>query len=241
MKDFTTIITESLKPISKTISVKWTPDLKNVFAAANKEAQQYIDNIKDIVFKSIQDFYNNNPRMQKISRNGKVIVKTALDKNDPIIKDLYSLFEKIGMLGVIEWFNGKTGNSCYIQGDSPYRSYRDDINKIKWSNVKYYEVKSIDNINIPGNGYNNIPSSIMNEYRDKLCEIIDKTEISVINNNASVMVIVKPIFNKSKVKKLYNEIIENEELMRYMERLQATSKGISDYYSSKRPGEYTGD
>lgn len=243
MKAFTDIIKESSQDtIEKTISVKWTADLRGVIKALNDEADKYVESLEDRVFLDIQNWYKNTPRKQKIKISGRISTQTAVDLNDPVIKKLYDLFLEIGMGSAVEWFSRKHfGNSYNITGDSSRRDYKDQRDKIKWDS-KSVNNSEEKNLMLPSNGYNGLSGDIIENWRDRLCDAISKTKIVIRNSDSSnITIIAYPVWDKNKIKKIYDEVLADERLMKFRDRLQKTSQAISRYYSESPRGTYFGD
>lgn len=243
MKTFTDIINESSQDtIEKTISVKWTTDLRSVIKALNDEADKYAESLEDRVFLDIQNWYKNTPRKQKTKLSGHISTGTAVDLNDPIIKKLYDLFQEIGMGLALEWFGKRHfGNSYSVTGDSWYRDYKDQKDKIKWDSKSFNNDEEKE-LKLPDNGYNNLSGDIIATWRDKLCDAISKTKIIIRNPDSSnITIVAYPVWDKNKIKKIYDEVLADESLMNFRDRLQKTGKSINKYYSELPKGTYFGD
>lgn len=243
MKTFTDIINESSQDtIEKTISVKWTADLRNVIKALNDEADKYAESLEDRVFLDIQNWYKNTPRKQKTKLSGHISTGTAVDLNDPVIKKLYDLFQEIGMGLALEWFGKRHfGNSYSVTGDSWYRDYKDQKDKIKWDSKSFNNDEEKE-LKLPDNGYNNLSGDIIATWRDKLCDAISKTKIIIRNPDSSnITIVAYPVWDKNKIKKIYDEVLADESLMNFRDGLQKTGKSINKYYSELPKGTYFGD
>lgn len=244
MKQFTEIINENTQweiLDKKNVKINWSKDLKDIFVYGKKESSNLVKMIKEKIQNSLKEYYKEYPRKFNAQKYGTVTVKVCVDMNDKDVNKLYELYESIGMIGAIHNLN-KTIAVYNIIGNTKNKSQVEDIDKINWEKSRKRE-PSIGDINLPGNGYNNLPGEIITEYRNKLIDIIDSSDVIIRmyepTNNCEMCIV--PVFKNSDVKKLIKSIEENEELMLYKEKLDNTSKAISDYYSSKKPGEYTGD
>lgn len=243
MKTFTDIINESSQDtIEKTISVKWTADLRSVIKALNDEADKYAESLEDRVFLDIQNWYKNTPRKQKTKLSGHISTGTAVDLNDSVIKKLYDLFQEIGMGLALEWFGKRHfGNSYSVTGDSWYRDYKDQKDKIKWDSKSFNNDEEKE-LKLPDNGYNNLSGDIIATWRDKLCDAISKTKIIIRNPDSSnITIVAYPVWDKNKIKKIYDEVLADESLMNFRDGLQKTGKSINKYYSELPKGTYFGD
>lgn len=243
MKAFTDIINESSQDtIEKTISVKWTADLRGVIKALNDEADKYAESLEDRVFLDIQNWYKNTPRKQKTKLSGCISTQTAVDLNDPVIKKLYNLFQEIGMGLALEWFGKRHfGNSYSVTGDSWYRDYKDQKDKINWDSKSFNNDEEKE-LRLPGNGYNNLSGDIISTWRDKLCDAISKTKIIIRNPDSSnITIVAYPVWDKNKIKKIYDEVLADESLMKFRDGLQRTGKSISKYYEESPRGTQFGD
>lgn len=243
MKNISEIINENGPRIieTKIIKLDWGEDLKGVFEYGINEADRIVEIIKKDIQKSLQEFYIQNPRKHSAYKNGSVKVNIVFKEDSEEFEQLFKLYEAVGMSYDIRFFEGKIAN-YNIFGSTRGKTQVNDLNKIDWSKSKFFKY-SPKLEKCDGNAYNNLPGKIITEYRDKLLSIIDKTQILVKFNdyNNTYNVIISPVFKSSDLKKLYKEITDSDELMDYADRLDNISKGIRDYYASKKSGDYTGD
>lgn len=238
MKIFTSI-NEDKSPIYQSdINVSWDNNFKDIINELKDIAPTYVEMMKNRIQKSIEDFYDKNPRKLNAQGKGEVKVLTCIDKNDPSMIDLNKIYSYIGMDSGIRSLDGISLASYQIKATG--RGKKNPI-KIDIDSRELNEYKLNDNI--PGNGYNELSGSIIKEYRDKLISIIKKTKILVSLNEYSntININIIPIIKKQDAKRLIEEIIHNGDLIEYGIKLHGVNDKLTKYYLAKSSGEYIGD
>ena len=253
MKNITEYINESLTVTEigkKTVNGSWEDHGKKIAGAWKTIPSDLKSVLEDSVYNDIKTFYDNTPKKRNAASMVLVNIKMVLD-TDPLYKKLKALYSRVGM---DHWLLSYPKEICSgeIAGVSATREGGSDRTKITMKEHFYNSWRS------PGdeytNGYNNLPGEIITHYRDEFLKCIDGAEVVVSRDkirsfkaSANVpryTVTYNAVYDKSKVNKLIDEInkkIESDELGKYVRSLEATSRGISQYYASKRSGDYTGD
>lgn len=234
--------------MEKTVNVDWSKGTESVKSEVLKAIQSDVeDAMKNEIEQKIKQFYIDNPRKFKYSYSIKSEYSIYMKPFEESKKyqELESLYKSIGM-------NDAFGSRervyiCHISADT--------ANKKEIDNIKFVDKRREDAISDDvryGNGYNSLPAKIITEYRGELLKLFSKkAEVRVTKfekkhkssyeANVDYYVVIRPVIDESKIKKLEEMILGNEELMRYRDSLRAMSRGISNYYDSKRSGDYTGD
>lgn len=253
MKNIAEYINENLTTSEigrKTIKGSWEDYGKRIANAWKSIPSELKSVLEDSVYGDIKSFYDNTPKKRNAASMVMVDVKMVLD-TDPLYKKLKSLYDKVGMGS---WMISYPKNICSgeITGVSTSRESGSDRTKVSMKEHFYNSWRS------PGdeytNGYNNLPGEIITHYRDEFMKCIEGSEVVVSRdkvrsfkastNVPRYTVTYNAVYDKAKVNKLIDEIskkIESDELGGYVRSLDATSRGITQYYASKRSGDYTGD
>ena len=253
MKTFNESIFAS-KPLpvvmEKTVNVDWSKGTESVKSEVLKAIQSDVeDAMKNEIEQKIKQFYIDNPRKFKYSYSiqSEYSIYMKPFKESKKYQELESLYNSIGMSGAFD--SRERVYFCTISADT--------ANKKDVDNIKFVDKRREDAISDDvryGNGYNNLPAKIITEYRGELLKLFSKkAEVRVTKfdrekkykspygANIDYYVVIRPVIDESKIKKLEEMILNNEELMSYRDSLRAMSRGISNYYDSKRSGDYTGD
>lgn len=234
--------------LEKTINVDWT---KGTDAVRNEVLKNIQSEIEDMMRKEIDDkirqFYIDNPRKFNYSYSTKSEYSISMRPFDESKKyqQLVSLYDSIGMGRAFDSRNDV--NTCMITAST--------TNKKEVDNIKFVtsrKDKSItDNVEY-GNGYNNLDADVITEYRKELFSVFaKKADVKVTKYerahkfsyeaNTDYIITICPVIDESKIKKLEEKILSNDELMEYRDKLTNTRDGILQYYNSKKSGDYTGD
>ena len=234
--------------LEKTINVDWT---KGTDAVRNEVLKNIQSEIEDMMRKEIDDkirqFYIDNPRKFNYSYSTKSEYSISMRPFDESKKyqQLVSLYDSIGMGRAFDSRNDV--NTCMITAST--------TNKKEVDNIKFVtsrKDKSITDDVEYGNGYNNLDADVITEYRKELFSVFaKKADVKVTKcerahkfsyeANTDYIITICPVIDESKIKKLEEKILSNDELMEYRDKLTNTRDGILQYYNSKKSGDYTGD
>ena len=234
--------------LEKTINVDWT---KGTDAVRNEVLKNIQSEIEDMMRKEIDDkirqFYIDNPRKFNYSYSTKSEYSISMKPFDESKKyqQLVSLYDSIGMGRAFD--SRDDVNTCMITASTK--------NKKEVDNIKYVTSKKdksiTDNVEY-GNGYNNLDADVITEYRKELFSVFaKKADVKVTkcerthkfsyDADTDYIINIYPVIDESKIKKLEEKILSNDELMEYRDKLTNTRDGILQYYNSKKSGDYTGD
>ena len=240
-----------------TVKMDWSKKWKGVIDWTKDHIHDWDDELQKLLNEAVADFYAKNPRKRN---SGRYIVETNVkfslfpkDSALDIYNKIKAEYRRIGMYSL--WLNNPESlGSSMIEGQSSDRVAATDPSKIKtktYSNVSRYDGDSEY-----GNGYNNLPAATIEEYREKLLSCIKSTEVIVEKQMgdhslrswqgetyAQIIVRIVPVYDKSKLDKLYDLVSSDPELQDYARRLDIVDKGISAYYAEKaaKGDHYTGD
>ena len=237
-----------------TVKMDWSKKWKGVIDWTKEHINDWDDELQKMLNEAVADFYAKNPRKRN---SGRYIVETNVkfslfprDSALDIYNKIKAEYGRIGMYSL--WLNNPESlGASMIEGQSSDRVAATDPSKIKtktYSDVRRYEGDSEY-----GNGYNSLPGETIEEYREKLLSCIKSTEVIVEKQMgghcwrgetyAQIIVHIVPVYDKSKLDKLYDLVSTNPELQDYASRMDSISKGISAYYAEKaaRGDHYTGD
>ena len=255
---------QDVKVIVPEYSLKATPDQlgKKVSDLVKDLAE---GEVKDAVVKAIDNWYQQNSTRRNIS--ARTYISTFLfinDKKDKLLNEVINEIERIGVSGGdVNEFDfiddypswSLAGRKC---GVAEIDFFASTLKQFKEGNYKY-NISKLDVgagfiSNSHGNGYNGLPVDDMNVIRRKLYDCMIDTKCTVLQYSnprgdskyaSSVMpefrVVLSAVYNKSKLKSLLNELKSDRRLQVFADKMDVVSKGIRDYYASKRPGEYVGD
>ena len=234
--------------LEKTINVDWT---KGTDAVRNEVLKNIQSEIEDMMRKEIDDkirqFYIDNPRKFNYSYSTKSEYSISMRPFDESKKyqQLVSLYDSIGMGRAFD--SRDDVNTCMITASTKNKK---EVDNIKFATSK--KDKSItDNVEY-GNGYNNLDADVITEYRKELFSVFaKKADVKVTkcerthkfsyDADTDYIINIYPVIDESKIKKLEEKILSNDELMEYRDKLTNTRDGILQYYNSKKSGDYTGD
>lgn len=234
--------------LEKTVNVDWT---KGTDAVRNDVLKNIQSEIEDMMRKEIdgkvRQFYIDNPRKFKYSYSIKSEYSIYMDPFNESKKyqQLVSLYDSIGMGDAFS--SREDVNTCRVATST--------TNKKEVDNIKFVTSrtdKPISDESKYGNGYNHLPASIVTEYRKELFGVFakkvdvrvtkyERVHRSLYDANVDYIIVIRPVIDESKIKKLEEKILNNSELMEYRDSLTNTRDAISRYYDSKRSGDYTGD
>ena len=256
MKNLTQYVNEAFSVTEigrKTVSGSWEDGGKKIASNWKSIPKELKTILEDTVYEEIENFYANTPKKRNVASMVMINVKMEIG-TDPLYAKLKNLYKKIGM---DIWMHEFPKEICSgtVSGNSTSREGGSDRTKIRMNEKFYNSWRQIDRL--PGNGYNNLPGELIEEYRIKLLSCISGSEI-VVNKDMTRNVVIKAyvpcynvtynaIFDKAKVKALIDEIhsnMESEEkgtLGGYAKSLAITNNAIDKYYASKRTGDYIGD
>jgi hypothetical protein len=237
-----------------TAKMDWSKKWKGVIDWTKEHIHDWDDELQKMLNEAVADFYAKNPRKRNSER---YVVETdvrfsllprdsALDIHNKIKEE----YRRIGMYTI--WLHSPESlGKSMIEGQSSDRAAATDPSKIKtktYSNIHRYNGDSEY-----GNGYHNLPGTTIAEYREKLLSCIKNTEVIVEKQMggyswsgttyAQIIVHIVPVYDKSKLNKLYDLVSTDPELQDYARRLDSISRGIDAYYAEKaaRGDHYTGD
>lgn len=251
MKTFNESIFAS-KPLpvvmEKTVNVDWSKGTESVKREVLKAIQSDVeDTMKNEIEQKIKQFYIDNPRKFKYSYSIKSEYSIYMKpfKESKKYQELESLYKSIGMDDAFD--SRERVYFCNISADTTNKK---DVDNIKFVDKRRDDAVS-DDVRY-GNGYNSLPASIITEYRGELLKLFSKkAEVRVTKfekkhkssyeANIDYYVVIRPVIDESKIKKLEEMILSNEELMSYKARLNSAHDALSRYYDSKCSGDYTGD
>lgn len=251
MKTFNESIFAS-KPLpvvmEKAINVDWSKGTESVKNEVLKAIQSDVeDAMKNEIEQKIKQFYIDNPRKFKYSYsiNSEYSIYMKPFKEFKKYQELESLYDSIGMRGAFD-----SRERVYFCNISANIADKKEVDNIKFIDKKRDNAIS-DDVRY-GNGYNNLPANIITEYREELLKLFNKkAEVKVTKferkhkssyeADVDYYVVIRPVIDESKIKKLEEKILNNDELMGYRDRLTGTRDAISRYYDSKKSGDYTGD
>lgn len=240
-----------------TVKMDWSKKWKGVIDWTKDHIHDWDEELQKLLNEAVADFYAKNPRKRNC---GPYIVETDVrfslfprDSALDIYNKIKAEYDRIGMYSL--WLNNpKSLGTSTIVGQSSDRTAATDPSKIKtktYSDVRRYEGDSEY-----GNGYHNLPGTTIAEYREKLLSCIKNTEVIVEKQMgghslrswqgetyAQFIIHIVPVYDKSKLNKLYDLVSTDPELQDYASRLDSISKGISAYYAEKaaKGDHYTGD
>lgn len=237
-----------------TVKMDWSKKWKGVIDWTKEHIHDWDDELQKLLNEAVADFYAKNPRKRNC---GPYVVETDVrfslfprDSALDIYNKIKAEYDRIGMYSL--WLNNpKSLGTSTIVGQSSDRTAATDPSKIKtktYSNVSRYDGDSEY-----GNGYHNLPGTTIAEYREKLLSCIKNTEVIVEKQmggyswrgEACVQFIVHivPVYDKSKLNKLYDLVSTDPELQDYARRLDSIGRGIDAYYAEKaaKGDYYTGD
>lgn len=252
MKDLVQYIVEAFKEEEidkRTVNVSWEKCGKIISKQWKNIPSGLMDYMKEIIAEDINNFYDKVPRKRSVISACEFNVYLKMFDNAPAcVNKLRKLYNTIGMSNwMLDFEHGNHFAHGELVGESTTRGTK-DLNSIKWKDfsICYYHEKKEDT-----NGYNHLSGDIITEYREKFLNCISDTEIIIergFNRNSKInaqipviKITYNAIFDKSKVNKLIDEILNNDDFKKYGDSLSNVMKGIDKYYSSKRSGEYTGD
>lgn len=248
MKDFIQYINESqVQEIErKHISISWEDCGKKIAKQWSSIPADLKDKMEEEVFSDVSNFYSKTPHKRNVSSMCSVQVSMELDDNSAIVKKLLNLYRKVGLNNWILNFPSRVA-SGELWGTSYTRGTQRD--KIAWKEHFYNSWRSRGKE--AGNGYNGISGELVTEYREKFLDCINGADVVWSKDKYKNLKIPAMVprynvtyiatYDKSKVNKLIEDIMNNEEMQQYIHSLDSTGKAIDKYYSSKRSGEYTGD
>ena len=152
---------------------------------------------------------------------------------------------------------GVCKGSYIINLDVPtYKQFKEDKYTFKVSPYGNYNKSIAFEPNKEGNGYNELSAETATIIRRKLYDCIVDSNYQIIEfeppkemkddkyPNAFIpqyKMMIAPVYNKSKLKSLLEELRSNREWQNFAAKMDRVSKGIRSYYASKRPGDYVGD
>ena len=237
-----------------TVKMDWSKKWKGVIDWTKDHIHDWDDELQKLLNEAVVDFYTKNPRKRNC---GPYVVETDVkfslfprDSALDVYNKIKAEYSRIGMYTI--WLNNpeSLGLSTII-GQSSDRAAATDPSKIKtktYSNVHRYNGDSEYN-----NGENSLPGTTIAEYREKLLSCIKNTEVIVEKqmggyswrgeSYAQLIIHIVPVYDKSKLNKLYDLVSTNPELQDYARRMENIDKAISAYYAEKaaKGDYYTGD
>lgn len=237
-----------------TVKMDWSKKWKGVIDWTKEHIHDWDDELQKLLNEAVAEFYAKNPRKRNC---GPYVVETDVrfslfprDSALDIYNKIKAEYDRIGMYSL--WLNNpKSLGTSTIVGQSSDRTAATDPSKIKTKT--YSDVRRYDGDSEYGNGYHNLPGTTIAEYREKLLSCIKNTEVIVEKQmggyswrgEAYVQFIVHivPVYDKSKLNKLYDLVSTDPELQDYARRLDSISRGIDAYYAEKaaKGDHYTGD
>lgn len=248
MKSISQYINESqVQEIDKKhISITWEDYCKKIAKQWSSFPQELREKMEDDVFSDVSNFYSKTPRKRNVSSMCSAQVTLQLNDDSAPVKKLISLYKKVGldhwMLGFpLRIVNIELWGTSYSRGT--------EKEKIVWKDhfSNYWRPRGKE----AGNGYNGVSGELITEYREKFLDCINGADVILSKDKIKNFKIPAMVprynityvatYDKSKVNKLIEDIMNNEDMQKYIRSLDATGKAIDKYYSSKRSGEYTGD
>ena len=237
-----------------TVKMDWSKKWKGVIDWTKEHIHDWDDELQKLINEAVVDFYAKNPRKRN---SGRYVVETDVrfslfprDSALDIYNKIKAEYDRIGMYSI--WLNNpKSLGTSMIEGQSSDRAAATDPSKIKTKT--YSDVRRYDGDSEYGNGYHNLPGETIAEYREKLLSCIKNTEVIVEKqmggycwrgeSYAQFIINIVPVYDKSKLNKLYDLVSTDPELQDYARRMDSISRGISAYYAEKaaKGDHYTGD
>lgn len=237
-----------------TVKMDWSKKWKGVIDWAEDHIHDWDDELHKLLNEAVADFYAKNPRKRNCDPcEVETDMKFSLVPRDSALDIHNKIKAEYGRIGMstIWMHNSESLGKSSILGQSSDRAAATDPSKIKtktYSNVTRY-----DGDGEYGNGYNDLPGSVIAEYREKLLSCIKNTEVIVEKQMggrswrgeiyARLIVHIIPVYDKSKLNKLYDLVSTDPRLQSYARSLENIGKGIAAYYAEKRAkgDRYTGD
>lgn len=238
-------------------NLKETPhQLKNkIYKLANDFVE---GQAKDIIVDAVGEWYKNNEKRRNVIAPSEInVVFSVADNNNKLLMDVINEIRRIGVIGEYGEFEPDLENYDHMMncGKIEIKFSTPTYKQFKEGNYKYDTVikngcyLKIDDITA-GNGYNDLPATDMNAIRRMLYDCMSSTKCEFISIPGSKFfatpvpsfyMVLTPVYDKSKLKKLLDSLKNDRRLQDFANKLDKMSKGIRDYYASKRPGEYVGD
>lgn len=248
MKNISQYINESqVQEIDKKhISISWEKCGKKIAAQWKSIPDELKEKMEEDVFVDVNNFYSKTPRKRNVSSMCSAQVTLQLNDESPLVKKLINLYGKVGLDHWMLSFPLRIA-SIELWGTSYSRGTEKE--KIAWKEHFYNSWRPRDKE--AGNGYNGISGELITEYREKFLDCINGADVILSKDKIKNFKIPAMVprynityvatYDKSKINKLIEDIMNNEDMQKYIRSLDATGKAIDKYYSSKRSGEYTGD
>lgn len=234
------------------VKMDWSKKWKGVIDWTNKHLDDWNEDMTNILNEYVAQFYTDNPRKRncgpcEVSTN--IFLSLApQDSSLDAYNKLKLEYERIGIDTHQMTFDNREISHVIVNGQSSERTAATDPSKIK---TKTYSAKARYDDQEYGNMI--VSGDVIATYREKILACIKNTEVIVkkqLGGNGifgkgigKIIVTIVPVYDKSKLNKLYDEISNNPELQKYAKHLESTSRTISAYYDEKRANRdhYTGD
>lgn len=235
----------------------------DIFSARDKYlvlVDIYKEDFEKAATEAFGEWMKENPTKRNVTAQAELNVGINLHNHDNLFEDILKEMSRIGVV------DNEFEDRRYFDKDDPdfgttryslkyiikcptYKQFRDGNYKTE---EIVYDEPAVFLKSKYGNGYNNFSADDMTILRQKLYDCIKSIEYevykSVYTNSDSrrpslpkFSIILTAQYDKSKLKKLWQEITNDKRLQDYADSHDAIGKGIADYYASKGPGEYTGD
>jgi hypothetical protein len=224
---------------------------------------KYIETFKKDSYDEFKKWLKEHPTRRNISAESSFSVGVVLYEESRLYDELCKEMHDVGVLQN-EFDNPKNyfGDREENQLGETYYLYRYNLSAPTYKQFtegKYKESEYFDKNITPHfedsrvwNGYNNLSADDQTILRKKMYDcikgfeaIVYKIDYKYSSDRHPILpqyrVVMKAIFDKKKLKDLLVEIRSDKRLQRYAQVMKDVRKGISDYYASKGPGDYTGD
>ena len=215
------------------------------------------DQVKSLVVDAVGQWYDDNQRRRNIEVITSVNVMVDYSEQSSLWNDVASELKRIGVVGMIKelagspknWYDwDNVGSKRLTLTTSTYKQFKEGKYKFDLKSLSEQNIQPTDRIY--GNAYNNLPvedCKILIErfydcMKDLNCEIVlEKDTNSSGLPSYTVRVKLGVVYDNTKLKKLLNDITNDARLQQFARSMDAMSRGIANYYASKKPGDYTGD
>jgi len=235
----------------------------DIFSARDKYialVDKYKDDFKKDAVEAFGEWMKENPTKRNVTAQAELNVGINIYSQDKLFLDIIKEMSRIGVIDnefedrryfdKNELYLGATRYSLkYVLSCPTYKQFRDGNYKAE---DRIYDEPMVFSKSRYGNGYNDFPADDMTILRQKLYDCIKGVDFEVYKsiyntpdkNRPSLpkySIVLTAQYDKSKLKKLWQEITNDKRLQNYADRHEAIGRGIAAYYASKGPGEYVGD
>ena len=237
---------------------------KNMFNVRNdskfKEIyDKYSSSLLDESRKIFGEWFKSNPNKRNVSSSSTIEICRSVECDDKIFADVVDELHRIGVIDdelINITFKSNDYDDRIFETTTynfkcpTYKQFRDGIFVEEHNSRTFKEFIFVNSRY--DNGYNHFPAKDIDILRRGLYDCVKDIKVDVFKylptNTSSkypllpkYRIVMRTIFDESKLKKFYEELKSDRRLQRFAEVHDAVGKGINNYYASKGPGDYVGD